>query len=139
MLFSVVIPTWNRACSLRRTLTSLAQVEIGSNQVEVLVVDNGSIDQTRVVFESVRSLPSPFHWEYIYEPMPGLLSGRHCGALRARGDICVFIDDDVRLDKGWLTAIENSFLDPEVSLVGGPSRPVYESQPPAWLESFFCE
>ena len=136
---SIIIPTRNRDAALGRTIASLAQVEIPGGEVEVLVVDNGSIDKTRATFEMLSARISGLQWRYRYEPMPGLLSGRHRGALEARGDICVFLDDDVRLDRGWFAALVESFLDPHVALVGGPSRPLFESPPPKWVEDFFCE
>jgi len=137
MSFSIIIPTRNRDASLGRTLGSLAQVDFGPGEVEVLVVDNGSLEKTRATFELIRTRISELQWKYLYEPMPGQLSGRHCGALEASGDICVFLDDDVRLDRDWLAAIEESFFDPQVALVGGPSRPLFESTPPDWLKNFF--
>jgi glycosyltransferase involved in cell wall biosynthesis len=139
MTVSIIIPTRNRDAALGRTLASLAQVDFRPGEVEVLVVDNGSVDKTRATFELIRTRISGVQYQYLYEPMPGLLSGRHCGALEAGGDICVFLDDDVRLDRGWLTAIEESFLDPQVALVGGPSRPLFQSPPPDWLEDFVCD
>jgi glycosyltransferase involved in cell wall biosynthesis len=139
MKISIIIPTRNRYASLGRTITSLAHVDHRKGEVEVLVVDNGSTDKTRETFETLsRGIPA-LQWKYLYEPIPGLLSGRHRGALEACGDICAFLDDDVRLDPGWLTALEESFLDPQVALVGGPSRPLFESLPPDWLEDFVCE
>ncbi len=139
MTVSIIIPTRNRDASLSRTIASLAHVDPTECEVEVLVVDNGSTDQTHETFETLSAGIPRFQWKYLYEPMPGLLSGRHRGALEACGDICAFLDDDVRLEPGWLTALVESFLDPQVALVGGPSRPLFESPPPDWLEEFFCE
>jgi glucosyl-dolichyl phosphate glucuronosyltransferase len=69
--------------------------------------------------------------------MPGLLSGRHCGAKEARGEILVFIDDDVVLSASWLDGVVHAFGNPDVALVGGPSLPEYEVDPPEWLESLW--
>jgi glucosyl-dolichyl phosphate glucuronosyltransferase len=138
MSFSIIVPTRNRDASLGRTLASLAQVDVRLGEVEVLVVDNGSTDNTRMTFEAIRGRTSALKWRYLHEPIPGLLSGRHCGALGAVGDICVFLDDDVRLHRDWLIALHECFLDPQVAMAGGPSRPLFESTPPNWLEEFFC-
>lgn len=137
MTFSIIIPTRNRDASLERTLWSLAQVDLRPDAVEILVVDNGSVDNTRAAFDSIRLKFPGLQWKYFYEPMPGLLSGRHRGALESRGEICVFLDDDVRPDRNWLIALDECFLDPQVALAGGPSRPLFESPPPDWLEDFF--
>jgi GT2 family glycosyltransferase len=66
--------------------------------------------------------------------MPGLLSARHRGALESNGEILIFIDDDVVLDKFWFDAIVNTFRDPSVQIVGGRSLPLYETAPPEWLK-----
>ena len=36
------------------------------------------------------------------DPQPGLLAGRHRGAREARGEILIYLDDDVRVSEGWL-------------------------------------
>jgi glycosyltransferase involved in cell wall biosynthesis len=137
--FSIIIPTYNRCESLGRALKSLAQLDSPSGEFEVLVVDNGSADQTREVFEVARTASPERNWRYFYEPIPGLLSGRHRGALEAQGDICVFIGDDVCVSRGWLNALGEAFRDPEVVLAGGPSLPTFESAPPDWLSGFYSE
>jgi glucosyl-dolichyl phosphate glucuronosyltransferase len=139
MDLSIIIPTYNRCESLRRALESLAQLDPPSGEFEVLVVDNGSVDQTHRVFEVARAAWPKQNWRYFHEPIPGLLSGRHRGALEAQGEICVFIDDDVRVSHGWLNALEEAFCDPHVVLVGGPSSPIFESLPPDWLSELYSE
>jgi glucosyl-dolichyl phosphate glucuronosyltransferase len=76
---------------------------------------------------------------YVYEPTPGLLAGRHRGIRESQGEICAFIDDDVRLDPQWLLAIRDAFRDPHISLASGPSWPLFQANPPAWLEEFYGE
>ena len=136
---SVIIPTYNRAEALQRTAASIAKLEFPAADFEILVVDNGSTDATLAVFETAR-LSSPKHnWRYIHEPVPGLLSARHRGALQSQGDICAFIDDDVRVGDQWLSAVQEAFADPSVALVGGPSTPIFEASPPDWLCDFYVE
>jgi glucosyl-dolichyl phosphate glucuronosyltransferase len=139
MTFSIIIPTFNRSDVLRRTMASVAQLDFAPEDFEILVVDNGSTDQTRQAFEVARAIAPKHNWRYFYEPMPGLLSGRHKGALESQADICAFIDDDVRLNVNWLHALKEAFHDPAVALVGGPSHPIYESVPPEWLQDFYSE
>jgi glucosyl-dolichyl phosphate glucuronosyltransferase len=139
MSFSIIIPTYNRADVLGRTLKSIVQLDSSPEDFEIFVVDNGSTDSTREVFEEARTSSPKHNWRYALETVPGLLSGRHKGILKSQGDICSLIDDDVRLDVSWLNALKESFRDPAVALVGGPSRPLFESPPPDWLEAFYVE
>jgi glycosyltransferase involved in cell wall biosynthesis len=104
---------------------------------EILIVDNGSSDNTRGETESVMREMSLHRIRYLLEPEPGLLSGRHRGALESDGEILVFLDDDIEATPGYLHAILDAFQDPAVQLVGGPNLPNYESEPPAWIESFW--
>ena len=120
-------------------LESIVRLDSIPANFEILVVDNGSANQTREVFEAARNASPKYNWRYLYEPMPGLLSGRHRGALEAQGAICAFLDDDVRVSTGWISALAQAFRDPQVALVGGPSRPIFEGEPPDWLVGFYSE
>jgi len=133
LTFSIIIPTFNRCAALERTLNSLIKIDSGKENYEVLIVDNGSTDGTSAMIEGFRSR---LQCRVISEPTPGLLSARHRGAIESARDICVFIDDDVRLDPGWLNALQDAFTDPSIVLVGGPSRPLFEVNPPPWLKAF---
>jgi glycosyltransferase involved in cell wall biosynthesis len=71
--------------------------------------------------------------------MPGLLTGRHRGAKEAGGDILAYLDDDILLTPTWLESLIEGFSDPSVVLLGGPSTPVFERDPPPWLRDFWTE
>jgi cellulose synthase/poly-beta-1,6-N-acetylglucosamine synthase-like glycosyltransferase len=45
----------------------------------------------------------------------------------------------VRVGKSWFNAVWEAFRDPSVVLVGGPSRPIFETPPPEWLHGFYGE
>lgn len=136
-MISVIIPTLNRADSIALTLESLFHQTVAPEGYEILVVDNGSTDNTKDV-AAVAIAAYPTHQvRYIYEPEPGLLSGRHRGAVEAKGEITIFVDDDIEADPGWLQSIIDTFEDPTVQLVGGKNLPKYEIAPPKWLEGFW--
>jgi hypothetical protein len=88
---------------------------------------------------AIRATFPRHEWRYFYEPMPGLLSGRHRGAKEARGEILCYLDDDVLLSSTWLEGLTEAFSNPEISLVGGPSIPEFEEEPPEWLEDLWDE
>jgi glycosyltransferase involved in cell wall biosynthesis len=134
---SIIVPTLNRSDSLRLALHSFTCQIYPEKQFELLVVDNGSTDDTLGVVETARSEFPSHNIGYFREPVPGLLSGRHRGAQEAAGEILVFVDDDIEADDVWLSAILETFKDPSVHLVGGPSIPRFETSPPRWIEKFF--
>jgi len=129
---SILICTWNRASQLDAALERLAELTIPAGlDWEVVVVDNGSSDATPDVIAShAHRLPLvPAR-----EPRLGLAHARNRAVELARGDLCLWIDDDVRVDRGWLeayVAAERAW--PDASFFGGPIEPVFTSAPPEWI------
>ena len=136
---SMIIPTLNRAAALMRVLRSTAAVVHPRDPVEIIVVDNGSTDRTPEVCNEIKVMYPQHEWRYFYEPIPGLLSGRHRGAKEARGEILSYLDDDVLLSPSWLEGVTEAFVNPEVALVGGPSVPEFQVKPPEWLDNLWDE
>ena len=131
---SIIIPTYNRSTPLRRALQSVLDQDFPRADYEILVVDNASTDATRAVAEEAMQTHGGHAIRYLYEPIPGLLPGRHRGAAESRGSILVFIDDDIEADRGWLAAIHDAFRDPAVHIVGGRNLPNYAVPPPPWID-----
>lgn len=133
-LLSVIIPTRNRANLLEDVLVSLKEQSLSRDRFEVLVIDNGSVDNTRSV---VKSFNTNFNVRYIFEAEPGLHSGRHCGLKNAGADILVYVDDDIEAFSTYLESILEAFQDPEVALVGGNNVPKFLQSPPLWLKKLW--
>src|SRR5437879_5783599 len=93
MKLSVVIPTLNRAAKLERTLRSLAAQTVPPDAYEVLVIDNGSSDGTA---ELLLCYGRNFtNWQGLREAQPGAAAARNRGVLASRGEVVLFLDDDV--------------------------------------------
>ncbi len=137
MKTSIIIPTVNRSASLKETFASLLCLDANYDSIEIIIVDNGSVDDTRAVSLAIIESNPHLSIKYCFEPIPGLLSGRHRGVFESTGEILVFIDDDIDVDKDWLNAINETFRDRDVSLVGGRNLPHYLAAPPDWLDSFW--
>ncbi len=94
MNVSVIIPTYNRAEVLRKTLSAYAG-QAGQHQLlELLVVDDGSGDQTASVVQECARL-FPFAIRYLHQQNRGLAASRNHGLREARGDLVLFGDDDI--------------------------------------------
>ena len=123
------------------TLVSLAA--LSTRPHEVIVVQNGlsEIDRASdlVRYPAITQKFSELNLKLFYDDVPGLLSGRHRGYQESSGSLLIFVDDDVTFDRDWLVALETTFLDPEVVLAGGPSLPVFATEPPAWMQSYWCD
>lgn len=113
-------------------LESIRNQTLAPDKFEVIIVDNGSDDKTRVIWESY--LEQIKNVSYVFEAKPGLHRGRHTGMRIATGDILVFADDDIQALPTWLEGIAEAFENQNVILVGGKCLPLFESQPPSWLD-----
>ncbi|MBA4373994.1 MAG: hypothetical protein C0402_14180 [Thermodesulfovibrio sp.] len=134
MKISVIICTYNRAESLKRTLDSVMTLSVPENLLwEIIIVDNNSADRTKEVIEEFR-VRSGFNVVYAFEEQKGLSHARNCGIQAAEGEIIAFTDDDVIVDKNWLVSIEKTFEENDIACAGGKILPFWEKSPPPWLK-----
>jgi glycosyltransferase involved in cell wall biosynthesis len=91
-MLSVIIPTHNRRASVVRLLEALGRQEEIGDILEILVVMDGCSDDTA---EVVRGRIWPFTVQVIEQPHGGQAAARNRGANAARGDVLVFLDDDM--------------------------------------------
>lgn len=131
-MISVVIATRDRAELLEGTLESLRRQESPGCPVEILVVDNGSIDATPEIVETAARL-SAVPIVYLTESKPGKSHALNTAVGRARGDLLVFTDDDVLPSPGWLAAYARSFSETGADYAAGRILPFWEALPPRWL------
>lgn len=101
---SVVVPTYNRLPILRQCLQALAEQDLsgvpGIDGYEVVVVDDGSTDQT---VACVRRLQQQMpHLRLLAQAHGGPARARNRGVEAARGDLIVFIDSDLVVRKDFL-------------------------------------
>jgi GT2 family glycosyltransferase len=97
---SVVIPTRNRRAPVHRLLSALA-ADHGAPAFEVILVDDGSTDDT---IASVQRLVVPFSLRVISQRSSGPAAARNAGAHAARGEVLLFLDDDVEPQAGTIAA-----------------------------------
>lgn len=129
---SVIVPTRNRAKTLRACLASLTRQSLPAEAFEVIVVDNGSTDDTAAV---ARAFDGALQLRLLHEGEPGLHVGRNAGARAARSELLMFCDDDIEARPGWVAAVVRHFAEDErVALVGGNDLPGWDGAVPAWLD-----
>ena len=96
---SVVIPTYNRAALIERCLAALSR-QSQPSQFEVIVVDDGSTDETARLLESASP---PFELRVERQPNRGQAAARNVGAAAASSPYCLFVDDDVTFDQDFVS------------------------------------
>jgi glycosyltransferase involved in cell wall biosynthesis len=127
---SVIIPTYNRAESLKDTLQGLQRQNLF--QSEIIVVDNNSTDDTKKVVEEMQS-PFGSPLRYVFEPKQGVAAARNTGVRFAQGKWVAFLDDDVIPEPGWLKSLLDCFQETNADLVGGKVDLLWLSERPSWL------
>ena len=116
---SLLVCTRDRGASLDRLLTSITRAAAGFDAIEVVVVDNGSSDDTLTRLAAWRSRQC-FPVTVVAEPRPGLARARNAGLSRVRGDIVAMTDDDCVLDAGFFAMLVARFDQaPSPVVIGG--------------------
>lgn len=101
MRISVVIPTYNRSEKLKACLNALANQNFDKSQYEVLVIDDGSQDNTQEILKkNQRRFPVPLR--IFSQPNQGQGVARNRGIEEAHGDIILFIGDDIIVTSEFL-------------------------------------
>jgi len=91
---SVVIPAYNQAGLLRHSLEALRNQTLDAHLYEVIVVDDGSTDDTAAVAAALEM--SDRHIRLLrHDRNRGRSAARNTGVRAARGEIVVFVDSDV--------------------------------------------
>jgi glycosyltransferase involved in cell wall biosynthesis len=98
-LISVVIPTYQRAPLLERSLQSLTTQTLARSRFEVVVVDDGSSDWTRSVCERLRD---QLALRYLRIENSGISAAKNLGLFSSQAPLVLFSDDDDVADPGLL-------------------------------------
>lgn len=130
---SAIICTFNRSSYLQKAVQSLIDQTLETSEYEILVVDNGSVDNTRQVVDEQLKVVGNLH--YIYEPKIGLSQARNTGWKAARGEYIAYLDDDAIATTDWLATLLHDFqnITPQPGCIGGKIDPIWEIERPSWL------
>jgi glycosyltransferase involved in cell wall biosynthesis len=100
MKASIVVPSYNASERLYYNLLSINAQEYDRKDFEVIVVDNGSSDETS---EMLSNFDANFTLNTIYlDKNMGRAFARNCGAMEAKGDIIIFHDSDMIAEKAFV-------------------------------------
>jgi GT2 family glycosyltransferase len=113
-MISVIIVTWNSAGSIRLCLDSIFE-QLGDFEVETILVDNASSDQTLVYasqYAGINTIPNPENL--------GFCRGNNIGIAQAHGDYILLLNPDACLKSDYLQMIiPHIERDPNIALITG--------------------
>ena len=95
---SIIIPTYNRADSLRATLEHIGRQAYPLGALKTIVVDDGSTDAT----PQVAAGSYPFTLRYFQQAKRGATTARNVGAEESHGDVLILLDDDILIGPGFV-------------------------------------
>jgi GT2 family glycosyltransferase len=116
---TIVIPVFNQCAFTRKCLEVLARNTLVTVPFEVVIVDNGSTDDTKAYLEEARK---SYPWLRVWTSPKnlGFAAGCNQGAREAQGEYLVFLNNDTEVHPDWLAPLVRILRDdPRVGAVGG--------------------
>jgi serine acetyltransferase/GT2 family glycosyltransferase len=124
---TVVIATFNRRELVETLLGELSRQTLAPDRFEVVVVDDGSAEP---VGPALARLSPPYELTVVRQENAGPAAARHRGIMRARGGVIIVVDDDVRIDAGFVAAHLSGHAGEARRVVLGRLLPVPGTRPP---------
>jgi len=116
MKLSIIIPAYNEENYVGQCLESIATEQARGNfDVEIIVVNNASVDRTGEVARSFSFV------RVVDEPRKGLVRARQTGYESSTGDLVANVDADTLMPAGWIRQVFEEFsVDSKLSALSGP-------------------
>lgn len=121
-IVSVIICTYNRARSLERTLNALETQTYPADKFEVIVIDDGSADETKQICERMQNLRPNFSYLRL-ETNGGLSCARNIGMKKAQGENLLFTDDDCIPANAWVEKLGAALFNGKSIVTGAVDTP----------------
>ncbi len=118
MLFSLIIPVYNRPDEVDELLESLSLMEF-KKDFEVVIVEDGSTIPCEVVVEKYNS---KLNISYYFKSNSGPGASRNFGMKKAKGDYFLIFDSDCIIPKQYLFEVEKELENKYVDCFGGPDK-----------------
>lgn len=118
MLFSLIIPVYNRPDEVDELLESLAQQDYTEN-FEVVIIEDGSSLRCDDV---VRKYAGKLHLSYCFKENSGPGDSRNYGMRKAKGDYFIIFDSDCIIPPNYLTEVSKALAANYVDCFGGPDK-----------------
>ena len=115
MNFSIIVPTYNRSANLDRCLASFMALDKAEHEIEVLVVDDGSVHPP---IATVDKYNGTVPVRLLQVPHGGPAKARNAGAKAASGEYLIFVDDDCAATPSLVTEFAKQITSGDRALGG---------------------
>lgn len=134
-MISVIIPTYNGAELLRKSLDTWTQQTMHYDEFEVIVVDNNSTEDIYGVVKSFMGTDTNIR--YVNEITPGATAARHKGVRESKGEYLVFSDNDGLVNSECLTELLKVYqCNSDCVAVACKIEILWDSEEPEWIEPY---
>lgn len=113
-LASVIVPVYNGAATIERCLNALAEQTIAADRYEIIVVNDGSKDQTTATVAAWAQVHPQVHCHIVEQKNQGPAAARNHGAKEARSALLLFTDADCSPRPDWIAVMCAAFADESV-------------------------
>lgn len=117
MIFSLIIPTYNRLNELRELIPTIEQQDYDLTSIELVIVDDGSIDGTS---EYINSYKGNLKITYAKQQNQGPGPARNRGMSLATGEYFIFVDSDCLLPPQYFSELTTGITAEGYEAFGGP-------------------
>ena len=118
MLFSLIIPVYNRPDEVDELLESLSKLDY-NEKFEIVIVEDGSSVKCE---EVIHKYNNKLTISYYYKENSGPGDSRNYGMKMANGDYFIIFDSDCIIPKEYLTEVSNALKKSYVDFFGGPDK-----------------
>ena len=132
-MISVIVPAYNAEKTIKDCLNGLLRQNYPKNKYEVIVVDDGSTDDTRKILKSFRRV------KLVEQEHKGPAAARNLGVKHAKGNIVLFTDSDCVPDKNWIKHMIEPFKDKTIVGVSGTYKTLNKEKPIARFAGYEIE
>jgi glycosyltransferase involved in cell wall biosynthesis len=124
---SIIVPAFNEELYIRRCLESLVCADYPREKREIILVDNGSTDSTKLIAKE-------YDVAIIDKPLVKVGAVRNYGVISSQGEIIVFLDADCVVGESWLKNGVEAIFRSRNCVFGGQYR---IRKDPSWLERYW--
>ena len=127
MKLSVIIPIFNKECTIARTVYSILKQGLNNNELEILLVDDGSSDNSLLICQKIAD-EYPLFVKVITKQNEGVGPTRNLGISISTGDFICFVDADDYLREGGFRIFKDLYFDEQFDVISYCSTTVKDGQ-----------